>query len=78
MYAFGSQLLEKKQGKNRDYIDLPSVVKETVLEEITMEVFYVEILMGIRSPMDDGVVQVLKLAMGCCAPVVSIRPLIDD
>ncbi|GFZ17628.1 transmembrane kinase-like 1 [Actinidia rufa] len=85
VYAFGIVLLEillgKKPGKNGrsgDYVDLPSLVKVAVLEETTMEVFDVEVLKGIRSPMEDGLVQALKLAMGCCAPVASVRPTMDE
>nr|GEX05182.1 putative kinase-like protein TMKL1 [Tanacetum cinerariifolium] len=85
VYAFGILLLEillgKKPGKNgvRDgFVDLPAVVKVAVLEETTMEVFDVEVLKGIRSPMEDGLVHALKLAMGCCAPVASVRPTMDE
>ncbi|TYI55594.1 hypothetical protein E1A91_D11G152300v1 [Gossypium mustelinum] len=85
VYAFGILLLEiligKKPGKNarsNDVGDLPSIVKAAVLEETTMEVFDVEVLKGIRSPMEDGLVQALKLAMGCCAPVASVRPTMDE
>ncbi|KAK9055664.1 hypothetical protein SSX86_026749 [Deinandra increscens subsp. villosa] len=85
VYAFGILLLEillgSKPGKNEgrgDYVDLPSVVKAAVLEETTMEVFDKELLKGIRSPMEEGVVQALKLAMGCCAPVASVRPSMDE
>ncbi|XP_057964740.1 putative kinase-like protein TMKL1 [Malania oleifera] len=85
VYAFGILLLEiligKKPGKNgrgSDFVDLPSMVKVAVLEETTMEVFDVEVLKGIRSPMEDGLVQALKLAMGCCAPVASVRPTMDE
>ncbi|KAL4362904.1 hypothetical protein GQ457_04G026680 [Hibiscus cannabinus] len=85
VYAFGILLLEiligKKPGKNgrgQDAGDLPSIVKVAVLEETTMEVFDVEVLKGIRSPMEDGLVQALKLAMGCCAPVASVRPSMDE
>ncbi|GLU07869.1 hypothetical protein SLE2022_248080 [Rubroshorea leprosula] len=85
VYAFGILLLEiligKKPGKNGrsgDFVDLPSMVKAAVLEETTMEVFDVEVLKGIRSPMEDGLVQALKLAMGCCAPVASVRPTMDE
>ncbi|KAE8668784.1 putative kinase-like protein TMKL1 [Hibiscus syriacus] len=85
VYAFGILLLEiligKKPGKNgrgHDAGDLPSIVKAAVLEETTMEVFDVEVLKGIRSPMEDGLVQALKLAMGCCAPVTSVRPSMDE
>ncbi|KAE8699540.1 putative kinase-like protein TMKL1 [Hibiscus syriacus] len=85
VYAFGILLLEiligKKPGKNgrgQDAGDLPSIVKAAVLEETTMEVFDIEVLKGIRSPMEDGLVQALKLAMGCCAPVASVRPSMDE
>lgn len=87
VYAFGILLLEiligKKPGKSgrsgdHEFVDLPSMVKVAVLEETTMEVFDVEVLKGIRSPMEDGVVQALKLAMGCCAPVASVRPSMDE
>ncbi|KAF8388350.1 hypothetical protein HHK36_027016 [Tetracentron sinense] len=85
VYAFGILLLEiligKKPGKNGrsgGFVDLPSMVKVAVLEETTMEVFDMELLKGIRSPMEDGLVQALKLAMGCCAPVASVRPSMDE
>lgn len=84
VYAFGILLLEiligKKPGKSASghFVDLPSLVKVAVLEETTMEVFDVEILKGIRSPMEEGLVQALKLAMGCCAPVAMVRPTMDE
>lgn len=85
VYAFGILLLEiligkkpGKSGRNGEFVDLPSIVKVAVLEETTMDVFDVEVLKGIRSPMEDGIVQALKLAMGCCAPVASVRPSIDE
>ncbi|KAJ9169723.1 hypothetical protein P3X46_017882 [Hevea brasiliensis] len=85
VFAFGILLLEiligrkpGKNGKNSDFVDLPSMVKVAVLEETTMEVFDVELLKGIRSPMEEGLVQALKLAMGCCAPVPSVRPTMDE
>ncbi|KAA8543460.1 hypothetical protein F0562_021045 [Nyssa sinensis] len=85
VYAFGILLLEillgkkpGKNGRNGDIVDLPALVKGAVLEETTMEVFHLEVLKGIRSPMEDGLVQALKLAMGCCAPVASVRPTIDE
>lgn len=85
IYAYGILLLEiligKKPGKNgrsEDFVDLPSMVKVAVLEETTMEVFDVEVLKGIRSPMEEGLVHALKLAMGCCAPVASVRPTMDE
>lgn len=44
----------------------------------TMEVFDLEALKGIRSPMEDGLVHALKLAMGCCAPAPSVRPTMEE
>lgn len=85
VYAFGILLLEiligkkpGKAGRGSEYVDLPSMVKVAVLEETTMEVFDVEILRGIRSPMEEGLIQALKLAMGCCAPVASVRPSMEE
>ncbi|KAI9115916.1 hypothetical protein K1719_012846 [Acacia pycnantha] len=85
VYAFGILLLEiligkipGKSGRGSEYVDLPSMVKVAVLEETTMEVFDVEILKGIRSPMEEGLIHALKLAMGCCAPVASVRPSMDE
>ncbi|KAL6527733.1 putative kinase-like protein tmkl1 [Orobanche minor] len=85
VYAFGIVLLEillgRKPGKgprNGEFVDLPSLVKVAVLEETTMEVFDVEILKGVRNPMEEGLVQALKLAMGCCAPVGSVRPTMEE
>ncbi|XP_028796688.1 putative kinase-like protein TMKL1 [Neltuma alba] len=85
VYAFGILLLEiligkkpGKSGRGSEFVDLPSMVKVAVLEETTMEVFDVEILRGIRSPMEEGLIQALKLAMGCCAPVASVRPSMDE
>ncbi|KAK6143985.1 hypothetical protein DH2020_020805 [Rehmannia glutinosa] len=85
VYAFGIVLLEillgrrpGKAARNGEFVDLPSLVKVAVLEETTMEVFDVEILKGVRNPMEEGLVQALKLAMGCCAPVGSVRPTMDE
>lgn len=85
VYAFGIMLLEillgkrpGKSGRNGEFVDLPSLVKVAVLEETTMEVFDVELLKGTRNPMEEGLVQALKLAMGCCAPVASVRPTMEE
>ncbi|PRQ25591.1 putative protein kinase RLK-Pelle-LRR-III family [Rosa chinensis] len=85
VYAFGILLLEiligkkpGKSGRSGEFVDLPSLVKVAVLEETTLEVFDVEVLKGIRNPMEEGLVQALKLAMGCCAPVASVRPSMDE
>lgn len=81
IYSFGILLLEiligKRPGKNEnsgEFVDLPSMVKNAVLEETTLELFDLEILRGLRSPTDDGLLQALRLAMGCCAPSPSVRP----
>ncbi|KAJ4872345.1 putative kinase-like protein TMKL1 [Raphanus sativus] len=87
VYAFGILLLEilmgKKPGKSGrngggEYVDLPSLVKAAVLEETTMEVFDLEAMKGVRSPMEEGLVHALKLAMGCCAPVTTVRPSMEE
>ncbi|KAL8029228.1 hypothetical protein ABFX02_14G213500 [Erythranthe guttata] len=87
VYAFGIVLLEillgrrpgkTNGGRNVGFVDLPSIVKVAVLEETTMEVFDVEVVRGMRSPMEEGLVQALKLAMGCCAPVGSVRPTMEE
>ncbi|KAF3335795.1 putative kinase-like protein TMKL1 [Carex littledalei] len=79
IYSFGILLLELLMGKKpgdakNGGFDLPALVKVAVLEETTMEIFDPEILKGIRNPTEDGLVQALKLAMGCCAPVAPVRP----
>ena len=75
VYSFGILLLELLMGKRpgREAAELPEIVKMAVLEESTIEVFDPEILKGVR-PTEDGLIQSLKLAMGCCAPVPSVRP----
>ncbi|CAN1269835.1 Putative kinase-like protein TMKL1 [Linum perenne] len=87
VYAFGILLLEiligKKPGKSSnksssDFVDLPSTVKVAVLEETTMEVFDIDVVKGLRNPLEEGLLQALKLAMGCCAPVPSVRPTMDE
>lgn len=81
IYSFGILLLEiligKKPGKNEstgEIVDLPTIVKIAVLEESTLELFDVDILRGLRSPVDDGLLRALQVAMGCCAPSPSVRP----
>lgn len=86
IYSFGIFLLEilmgKRPGKNasasEEIVDLPSIVKAAVLEERTMQIFDLEILRGIRSPADDGLLHALQLAMGCCAPSPVVRPDIKE
>uniref|UniRef100_A0A453SD55 Protein kinase domain-containing protein n=1 Tax=Aegilops tauschii subsp. strangulata TaxID=200361 RepID=A0A453SD55_AEGTS len=79
VYAFGILLLELLMGKKPSSAanggdDLPSLVKAAVLEETTTEVFDPEVAKGVRNPAEEGLVQALKLAMGCCAPVAAARP----
>ncbi|KAG0524041.1 hypothetical protein BDA96_07G175400 [Sorghum bicolor] len=90
VYAFGILLLELLMGRKpsssssssagggaaRAAMDLPSVVKVAVLEETALEeVLDAEVVKGLRvSPAEEGLVQALKLAMGCCAPVAAARP----
>ncbi|PHT38346.1 putative kinase-like protein TMKL1 [Capsicum baccatum] len=81
VYAFNILLLEillDKNGRNGDNVDLPALVKVVVLEEITLEVFAMELLKGIMNPMEEGLVQSLRLEMGCCAPVATVRPSMDE
>lgn len=69
-------LIGKKLGKNESsnkFLDLPSIVKTTVLEESMLNLFYVDISRGLRSPIEDGLLRALQLAMGCCAPSPSVR-----
>ncbi|KAF3640932.1 hypothetical protein T459_23550 [Capsicum annuum] len=80
VYAFDILLLEivlgkkpGKNGRNGDNVDLPALVKVAVLEETTLEVFDMELLKGIMNPMEEGLVQSLRLAMGCCAPFATVR-----
>ncbi|KAL6662038.1 hypothetical protein ACP70R_001422 [Stipagrostis hirtigluma subsp. patula] len=67
-------------GKNRVAMDLPSVVNVAVLEETALEeVLDAEVVKGLRaSPAEEGLVQALKLAMGCCAPVAAARPTMAE
>lgn len=43
-----------------------------------MEVFDIEILKGIGSPSKEGLMQALKLAVGCREPGTSVRPTMDE
>eukprot|EP01018_Ginkgo_biloba_P016363 Gb_41006 [translate_table: standard] len=85
IYSFGIVLLEILTGRkscrtdsSNQILDLPTVVKNAVLEERISELFDLELLRGMRSPADEGLLQVLQLAMGCCAPSPSVRPHIKE
>jgi serine/threonine protein kinase len=86
IYSFGIVLLEvltgKKPGRSAEtdeVVDLPTLVKSAVLEEKTTDVFDFEIMRGLaRTPADDGLLQALQLAMGCCAPTAAVRPDIGE
>ncbi|KQJ94697.1 hypothetical protein BRADI_3g12650v3, partial [Brachypodium distachyon] len=74
VYAFGILLLELLTGR-RPAADLPALVKVAVLEETTMELFHPELA---ARGAEGGLVQALKLAMGCCAPVPAARPTMAE
>eukprot|EP00249_Psilotum_nudum_P015664 c25456_g1_i1 orf=489-2519(-) len=85
IYSFGIVLLEILTGKKPDDNDasekgehLPTLVKASVLEERTSDVFDFEIMSSSRSPLDEGLLQALQLAMGCCAPSPGTRPDIKE
>ncbi|GLJ23942.1 hypothetical protein SUGI_0455120 [Cryptomeria japonica] len=81
-YSFGIILLDiliRRRPDERDsanqIVDLPMVVKNFVLDERISELFSPAILGGgTRSPTEEGLLQILQLAMGCCAPSHSVRP----
>ncbi|CAL5000475.1 unnamed protein product [Urochloa decumbens] len=74
VYAFGILLLELLMGRKPSE-DLPSLVKAAVLEETPLE----ELLDAGMRPEEEGpLLQALKLAMGCCAPVPAARPTMTE
>lgn len=86
IYSFGIVLLEILTGRrpierdsSNQIVDLPTVVKNAVLEERISDLFDPAILGGgMRSPFEEGLLRVLQLAMGCCAPSPSVRPDIKE
>lgn len=87
VYNFGIVLLEILTGKkpresdggpDNRMIELPTMVKAAVLEERISDLFDLEIINGMHSPLEDGLVQTLQLAMGCCAPSPAVRPNIKE
>ncbi|KAL3682366.1 hypothetical protein R1sor_000388 [Riccia sorocarpa] len=86
IFSFGIVLLEaltgKKPGKSAEWdevVDLPAMVKAAVLEEKTVDLFDFNLVRGDpRTPSEDGLLQALQLAMGCCAPTPVVRPDITE
>lgn len=86
VYSFGIVLLEiltgkkprESDGPDKLAVDLPTTVKAAVIEERISDLFDLEIITGMRSPLEDGLVQTLQLAMGCCAPSPAVRPDIKE
>lgn len=85
VYSFGIVLLEILTGKRpwenegaEKAVDLPTMVKAAVMEERISDLFDLELVAGMRSPVEDGLLQTLQLAMGCCAPSPAVRPDIKE
>ncbi|XP_031479898.1 putative kinase-like protein TMKL1 [Nymphaea colorata] len=83
VYSFGILLLEMMMGRpagrcvsDRDeFVDLPTMVKRAVLEEKSMYIFD-ELVLGMEE--ESVLLELLQLAMGCCAPLPSVRPDMNE
>ncbi|CAN6450205.1 unnamed protein product [Victoria cruziana] len=83
VYSFGILLLEMLMGRPAGrcasdgdvFVDLPTMVKRAVLEEKSMYTFD-ELLLGMEE--ESVLLEFLQLAMGCCAPLPSIRPDMNE
>ncbi|CAO2169941.1 unnamed protein product [Urochloa humidicola] len=80
VYAFGILLLELLVGRRNQSSDLPSVVKAAVLQETPLEEVLDAGLLKNATTAEEvqGLMQALKLAMGCCAPVPAARPTMPE
>ncbi|KAL9233703.1 hypothetical protein vseg_008663 [Gypsophila vaccaria] len=83
VYSFGVFLLELLTGKapthsllNEEGVDLPRWVQSVVREEWAAEVFDMELLR--YQNVEEDMVQLLQLAIDCCAQYPDSRPSITD